>query len=243
MASRGKLLVVDDDKTLLQLLDLSLKDEGYDVTCATNGRDALRTVFTERPDLIVLDIMMPGMSGWQVCERVREVSDVPVLILTARGDPEDRVRGLELGADDYLSKPFDIHELTLRVGAILRRTWSGNASTSRTSQRYDDGHLFVDLETRVVQYDGQVIKLTPYEFDLLSCFVRHPGKVLEHDYLLRQVWGLNSGTGDNDYVKTYIRYLRKKIEPDPQQPRYITTERGVGYRFMIRPKSQTSQGE
>lgn len=236
MSSRGHLLVVDDDEALLQLLNLSLSNYGYEVTCVSNGRDALKALFAHPLDLVILDIMLPEMSGWDVCRRIREVSDIPILMLTAYSGQEQHIKGLELGADDYVNKPFDVRELTLRVGALLRRTWDGQAGPKRArfNRRYDDGHLFVDLDERIVQYDGRPIRLSPNEFDLLACFVRHPGNLLSHDYLLHRVWGLDAAGRTANYVKTYISYLRKKIEPDPKRPRYIITERGIGYRLERR---------
>lgn len=236
MGPRGKILVVEDDDSVSELLELTLSDVGYEVARASNGKEALRAVFAEPPDLIILDIMMAGLDGWEVCRRVREMSDIPIIMVTALVDQLDRIKGLELGADDYVTKPFDIHELILRVEAVLRRVSRGVAGTAelRYYHRYDDGHLFIDLNEHIVQYDGRPIKLTPNEFDLLACFVRQPGKTLSQDYLLRQVWGLSAFGRSEEYVKTYIRHLRKKIEPDPQHPRYILTERGFGYR-LVRP--------
>jgi DNA-binding response OmpR family regulator len=184
------------------------------------------------------------MDGWQVCERVREMSDVPILMLTAYGDQEYRIKGLQLGADDYLGKPFDLQELTLRIEAILRRTQGKAAGGDevRTSRHYDDGHLFVDLERRIVQVEGTVISLTPHEFDLLSCFVRQPDKALSQEYLLRQVWGLERGRNGKGYVKTYVRLLRQKIEPDPTHPRYIITDWGLGYRLAGPRRKRAARG-
>jgi two-component system, OmpR family, KDP operon response regulator KdpE len=232
VSSHGRLLVIDDDTTLLRLLEFSLGVAGYEVDCAISGRDGLRTFFERRPDLVILDLMMPEMTGWEVCRRLREVSAVPVLMLTALHQAEDRIRGLEDGADDYLVKPFDVQELTLRVAAILRRTGVGGTGAEgiRVNSRYDDGHLFIDLDSHTVSYEGRLIKLTPQEFDLLACFVRQPGKTLSRDYLRNQVWGFTGGHG-KDYVKTYIRYIRRKIEPDPDRPAYILTEHGIGYRL------------
>ena len=235
MSESGRLLIVDDDTTLLQLLELRLSLEGYDVASADNGLAALRWFFEHRPDLVILDIMLPEMNGWNVCQRIREVSDVPILMLTALHEPEERIRGFDLGADDYLVKPFDVQELTARVRAILRRARLPRPTDgeTRVHNSYTDGHLCIDLTTRSVMYDGEPIHLTPQEFKLLSCFVRHPGLTLSHDYLLYQVWGLTDGARGYEYLKTYIRYLRRKIEPDPQRPAYILTEHGLGYRLAL----------
>lgn len=240
---RGKLLVVDDDATLLQLLKLTFDEAGYTVATVTSGADALRALFSFAPDLVILDIMMPGISGWEVCQRIRGVSSVPIIMLTARNDQEARLRGLELGADDYVCKPFDVQELVLRTAAVLRRTMNvfPHCSEPATSRRYDDGHLFIDLDSRVVQYAGRRVTLTPHEFDLLACFVTNAGKVLKPEYLLRCVWGFSSGVGKGDYVKTYIYYLRQKLEPDPANPCYILTERGLGYRLALQAERRTPQ--
>jgi len=240
---RAKLLVVDDDVTLLQLLELSLTEAGYEVMSVSTGLEAMRAVYASPPDLIVLDIMIPDISGWVVCERLRDVSQVPIIMLTACDEQDERVRGLELGADDYISKPFDVQELILRIGAVLRRTLVHGryAEGGRVISHYDDGDLYVNLDNRIIQYKGREIYLTPHEFDLLACFVKHAGKTLTREYLLREVWGLNSSAGYADYVKTYIRYLRKKIEPDPAHPQYIITERGIGYRLALRAEKRASR--
>lgn len=231
--------MVDDDAILLRLLQFSLEAANYEVDCVDNGRDALRLFFERRPDLVILDLMMPGITGWEVCERIREVSDVPILMLTALWEPEDRIKGLRKGADDYLVKPFDVQELMLRVAAILHRAGVGGAGDSHANGRYDDGHLFVDLDSRTVSYEGHLIQLTPQEFSLLACFVRQPGKTLSRQALLNQAWGLLPGRGE-DYVKTYIHYLRRKIEPDPGKPTYILTEHGVGYRLAWPGRTRVS---
>lgn len=235
-SARGHILVVDDDKPLLQLLELTFCSQGYGVTCVSSGREALRTIYRQQVDLVVLDIMLPEITGWDVCRRIREVSDVAIVMLTAYAGQEHRVMGLELGADDYVSKPFDVQELSLRVAAILRRTLgtSPRAASRRPRHRYDDGHLFVDIDQHIVLYDGNPIQLTQHEFELLACFVRQPGKILSQEALLHQVWNLDRVGSTANYVKTYVSYLRKKIEPDPRKPRYICTERGLGYRLARR---------
>jgi DNA-binding response OmpR family regulator len=162
------------------------------------------------------------------------VCEVPIVMLTAYTGQEERIKGLELGADDYMSKPFDVQELSLRVSAILRRTLSNTAGAIHSRYRYDDGHLFVDLDQHVAQYDGEPIQLSVHEFELLACFVRHPGMILSRKNLLQQVWNLDDSGKATNYIKTYVSYLRKKIEPDPREPRYIITERGMGYRLARR---------
>ena len=234
MDARGHILVVDDDESLLQLLELTFSNQGYDVLGVTNGRDAMRAIYARPLDLVILDIMLPEMSGWEVCRRIREVSDVPVVMLTAYAGQEQRIMGLELGADDYVSKPFDVQELALRVAAVLRRTQGKTAEAPLSRHRYDDGHLFVDLDQHIVHYDGRPIQLSFHEFELLACFVRHPGILLSQRVLLQRVWNLDDIGNASKYVKTYISYLRKKIEPNPRKPRYILTERGMGYRLARR---------
>jgi two-component system KDP operon response regulator KdpE len=235
MSTREHILVVDDDKALLQVLELTLSEHGYEVSCATSGLQALRLIFQRQPDLVILDISIPELNGWDVCQRIREMSDIPILILTAYCEQENRIKGLTLGADDYVVKPFDIPELLLRIRAILRRARPALPPAPPPSHRYDDGHLLIDLDAHLVQYDGRPIHLTPHEFDLLACMVRHVGKTLTPDFLLSQVWGLDMPGKANQYIKTYIRYLRRKIEPDPEHPRYILTERGLGYRLARAP--------
>ena len=234
MNARGHILVVDDDESLLQLLELTFSNQGYNVIAVSNGRDAMRALYAHTPDLVILDIMLPEVSGWDVCRRIREVSEVPIVMLTAYAGQEHRIKGLELGADDYLSKPFDVQELVLRVAAVLRRTQTPPTKASHSRHRYDDGHLFVDLDQHIVQYDGQPIQLSFHEFELLACFVRHPGRILSQKTLLQRVWNLDDVGSATNYVKTYISYLRKKIEPNPKRPRYIFTERGMGYRLARR---------
>ncbi len=240
MDNREHILVVDDDKALLQVLELTLAEHGYEVSCATSGLQALRLIFQRQPDLVILDISIPELNGWDVCQRIREMSDIPILILTAYCEQEDRIKGLTLGADDYVVKPFDIFELLLRVRAILRRARPALPPAPPPTPHYDDGHLIIDLEARLVQYDGRQIHLTPHEFDLLACLVRHVGRALSPEYLLSQVWGLDMPAKANQYIKTYIRYLRQKIEPDPKHPRYILTERGLGYRLARIPGSPSA---
>jgi DNA-binding response OmpR family regulator len=232
--TRGHILVVDDDESLLQLLDLTFSTQGYRVIPVANGRDAMRALYAHGPDIVILDIMLPEVSGWDVCRRIREVSDVPIVMLTAYAGQEHRIKGLELGADDYLSKPFDVQELALRVAAVLRRTLTVPPENAHPRHRYDDGHLFIDLDQHIVNYDGQPIQLSLHEFELLACFVRQPGVILSQRTLLQQVWNLDDVGSASNYVKTYVNYLRKKIEPDPRIPRYILTERGMGYRLARR---------
>jgi len=226
---KAKILIMEDDPALVRLLSLNLEGEGYTVHSAGHGIEGLRLAFEEKPDLVVLDIMMPVMDGWGVCQRLREVSDVPILMLTCRSDLRDKVRGLSMGADDYLPKPFDMEELLLRIEALLRRSkWQPYVARPTT---FDDGNLLVSLETREVRCGKERVELTPTEFRLLACFIRNPGRVLSKEYLLSQVWGPEYVEALH-YVKIYVRHLRRKIEDAPTRPRYILTERGVGYRFV-----------
>jgi len=224
----AKILIMEDDPALARLLGLNLEGEGYTVHSAGDGIEGLRLAFEEKPDLVVLDIMMPVMDGWGVYRRLREVSDVPILMLTCHSDLQDKVRGLSMGADDYLPKPFDMEELLLRIEALLRHSrWRPYVAKPTT---FDDGNLLVNLETREVRRGMERVELTPTEFRLLACFIRNPGRVLSKEHLLSQVWGPEY-VESLHYVKVYVRHLRRKIEHAPTHPRYILTERGVGYRF------------
>jgi DNA-binding response OmpR family regulator len=224
------ILVVDDDQDLRQMLKAQLERKDYHVVLASSGREGLQKAYQVRPDLIILDIMMPGMDGWEVCRRLRELSGVPIIMLTARNMKGDVVKGLEAGADDYLTKPFSAAELNARIQAVLRRSSTLDGTTSSRSSFYSNGHLSVDFERRIVRVRGQRVDLTPTEFKLLSCLIRNEGRVLPHRYLLTEVWGPEYAD-DLDYVKLYIRYLRLKIEDNPSDPTYILTEWGIGYRF------------
>jgi len=222
-----KILVIDDEDSNIQLLRLSLEGEGYRVLPALDGVQGLQVLQDQQPDLIVLDLMMPRMNGWEFCRRIRERTDAPIIMLTAMGTDEDKVRGLSLGADDYVTKPFGMAELVARVGAALRRYRYPH--TERMMVKVDD-HLVVDRAQGRVRVDGRRVELTPIEYRILTCFLDNPDRVLTHQSLLTQVWGWEC-MDQIDYVKVYIHHLRKKIERNPQRPRYILTERGLGYRF------------
>jgi two-component system KDP operon response regulator KdpE len=211
-----------------------LENRGYEVQIADDGAEGLRQAYAIQPDLVVLDIMMPDMDGWTVCERLRELSDVPIIFVTAVGKETDIVRGLEMGADDYLVKPFSPRELLARIEAVLRR---GDRDGSDIESRiYQNGPLSVNLESRLVKLDGEEVDLTPIEFKLLSAFIRNEDKVLTHRFLLSQVWG-PAYEEERQYLKLYVWYLRQKIEIDPSDPKLIQTERGVGYRLVRRDSS------
>jgi len=227
-----KILVVDDDAALVRLFDQILTGKGYEVLKASNGQEALRLFFAQKPDLVLLDIVMPEMDGWQTCSRIRELSDVPIIMLTGQQKNEDDVvRGLDYGADDYLLKPVGSRELLARVRAILRRAELPPAPDVERRVTYSDDYLAVDIAERRVMVNGKRVKLTPIEFRLLALLVENAGRILTHQQLLEKVWGWEYAD-DLDYVRIYISHLRRKIEPEPAQPRYIITEPGVGYYFQ-----------
>jgi two-component system KDP operon response regulator KdpE len=222
------ILIIDDDADLARIVQLSLDREGYQTVIATSGLEGLQEAYRVQPNLVILDIMMPGMDGWEVCGRLVEVSNVPILMLTAKGTETDIVKGLQLGADDYLTKPFSVAELVARVQALLRRADS-QSQTDRSST-FSIGNLTIDLNRRLVMRDGELVDLTPTEFKLLECFVTHRDRVLPHRFLLTEVWGPEY-IDETNYLKLYVRYLRRKLEEDPADPQLIVTEWGVGYRF------------
>jgi DNA-binding response OmpR family regulator len=226
---KNKVLVVDDDPALLPLIEHTFAREGYQVHTASDGKEALRVFFAHRPDLVVLDIMMPRMDGWETCRRIREVSDAPIIMLTARGQDEDIVRGLEYGADDYLTKPFSIKVLLAHARAVLRRA-ALPPTDAEGPTTYADDYLTVDLKERRVSVQGEVVKLTPTEYSLLAYLVQNAGHVLTFSQLLETVWGWEY-QDDVHYVRVYVWHLRQKLEKDPKNPQYIQTELGVGYRF------------
>lgn len=224
-----RILAVDDDRNNLKMLDFLLREEGYEVITADNGRTALELLDTRHPDLVILDVMMPHMDGLEVCRRIRQSMDVPIIILSAKGETTDKVLGLELGADDYLPKPFEPSELLARVRAVLRR--SEIATFDDTQVAVAVSGLRVDpVGNRVILADGRSIDLTPIEFRLLHCLMRNAGRTLTHDFLLSHAWGYEY-EGYSNHIAVYIRRLRSKIEEDPTNPKYITTVRGLGYRF------------
>lgn len=231
-AEKDKILVVDDDAYVCRSLADVLQEEGYAVVTAQDGPTALRLLYAERPDLVILDVMMPDMDGWEVCRRIRELTDTPILMLTARGQIKDRVKGLDLGADDYLVKPVALEELRARVRAALRRARISPESSPQLFS-FDGGHLVVDLLAGEVFVKGERLKLRPLELRLLTYLVRNAGQLLSHDQILEAVWGYEY-SGDRASLKLYIWRLRQKIEKDPAHPRCIQTVRGMGYR-LIRP--------
>ena len=226
MVQETKILVVDDEPNIVNTVQAYLEKEGYTVYTALDGPSALRAARTFRPDLIVLDIMLPGMDGLEVLRRLRQESDVYVLMLTAKADETDKIVGLSVGADDYLTKPFSPRELVARVTAILRRERGGDmGEPALTFQR-----LRIDSDARQVWKDDELVELTPIEFDLLLALAQHAGRVLSREQLIEQVWGYDY-FGDERVVDVHIGRLRKKVEDDPANPTLIATVRGVGYRF------------
>ena len=224
-----RILAVDDDRNNLKMVAFLLGEEGYEVITADNGPMALRLLDSQHPDLVVLDVMMPRMDGLEVCRRIRQTMDVPILILSAKGETADKVVGLELGADDYLPKPFEPSELLARVRAILRRSEISTFDDPRATVAV--GGLRLDpVSNRVILADGGSVDLTPIEFRLLHCLMRNAGRTLNHDFLLSHAWGYEY-EGYSNQIAVYIRRLRSKVEDDPTNPRHITTVRGFGYRF------------
>jgi len=229
MKEKLEILVVDDDVKFLDALVIYLTQCGYQVSAAVDGRAALQKFFRKAPALIVLDIMMPGLDGWELCSRVREVSDVPVIILTARGQEYDKIKGLKMGADDYLVKPFSLRELEARIEAVLRRV--RRSPDEEEHIFYSDGTLTVDAGRWQVLRGETPVALTSTERRLLFFLVEHAGRILPTERILEAVWGPEY-TDQTEYVKLYVWRLRQKIEPVPEQPIYLLTERGIGYRFV-----------
>ncbi|RME89869.1 MAG: DNA-binding response regulator [Anaerolineae bacterium] len=221
-------LVVDDEKPLRDFVRRNLEVRGYHVLTASNGLEALAVFRSQPVDLVILDIMMPHLDGLETTRRIRQESTVPIIILTALGEERDKIRAFDLGADDYLSKPFGIGELLARVKAVLRRAqWA--ESPLREGQLIQ-GDIVVNLERHQVEVRGKPVNLTPTEFNLLVYLMEHAGKVLPHEAILKKVWGPEYGN-ETEYLRVYIGHLRQKIERDPSNPEYIFTERGIGYRF------------
>ncbi len=224
-----RILVVDDEERMVRFIRLNLEHDGFRVVEAYNGTQAINKVRSSLPDLILLDVMMPDIDGFEVLRIVREVSSVPVIMLTAKGEEDDRVRGLELGADDYITKPFSPRELVSRVKAVLRRTQTASGVSHGMIEV--DERLKLDFDRREVWVDDKLVQLRPTEYRLLYHLVQNAGWVISHDQLLAKVWGYEY-RDEPHYVRLYINYLRKKLEVDPSDPKYILTERGVGYRFV-----------
>ena len=228
MGRKKRILIVDDELEIVRALQRGLVAHGYEVLTAATGESALETVTQQRPDLLLLDLNLPGMSGLDVCKRIRTQSELPaIIVITVRDKERDKVRALDLGADDYVSKPFGINEVLARIRVALRHI-------SRFSEQVESsitiGPLIVDFAQHLVYVNSQEIKLTPTEYDLLKIFIQHRGKIMTQQMLLTQVWGTSSDNKPH-YLHVYIGHLRRKIEPDPAHPRFLTTISGVGYRF------------
>ena len=223
---KHRILVVDDDADIRELVRTLLERAGHEVVEAADGRAGLKALYAAPADLVILDVTMPELDGWATLERIRDVSEVPVLMLTARADELERVRGLTGGADDYVAKPFGRQELVARVQALLRRS----GAQAERSETYADDSLTVDFAQRAVKREGREVQLTPLEFKLLATFVRHPNQVLSRDQLLELVWDDPFGVSP-DQVKLYVGYLRRKLDPDHPESAPIETVRGFGYRY------------
>jgi DNA-binding response OmpR family regulator len=233
--TRYKILAVDDEQRMVRFIQLNLEQDGFDVITAYTGKEALEQVRTQLPDLILLDIMMPDLNGFEVLKKIREVNNVPVIMLTAKGEEDDRIQGLELGADDYITKPFSPRELVSRIRAVLRRTKT--FAEDQVDQIRVDDRLMIDFSRREVWVEGKKVDLRPTEYRLLYHLVQNAGWVNTHEQLLSKVWGFEY-QDEPHYVRLYVNYLRKKLEKDPADPKYILTERGVGYRFVDYKRTQ-----
>jgi DNA-binding response OmpR family regulator len=226
---KSRILLIEDEADLIYILRHKLEREGYTVFSARDGVNGLELLVKERPDLVLLDVLLPMMDGWETCRRIRQLSDVPIILITCLSEEHEKVRGLELGADDYITKPFGLMELVARVRAALRRR---DYSMTRSAVVTVDNRLTVDRKRRQALIDGRPVDLSPIEYRLLTCFLDNVDRVVTHRSLLTQVWGWEYAE-ETDYLKVHIHNLRKKIEPEPGDPSYILTERGLGYRFRI----------
>src|SRR5579884_146636 len=227
MNEDAHILVVDDDIGIQRALQRSLSAYGYQVSTVSTGEEALEEIARKRPDLVLLDLGLPGMSGLEVCEKIRTGSNLPIIVLSIKNSEQDKVRALDLGADDYVSKPFGIDEVLARVRVALRHAAQVQAGVEPS---FVAGPLKVDFAQRQVMVNGQEVKLTPTEYDLLKVLIKNSGKIMTRQMLLSQVWGSGYGT-ESHYLHVYVGQLRRKIEPDPSHPRFILTISGVGYRF------------
>lgn len=227
---KGRVLVVDDERAIRKAVSRALSSRGFLVDVAADGEEALGSVRTFDPDLMVLDLNLPEVDGLEVCRRVRAWSAVPILVLSVREEEADKVAALDLGADDYLTKPFGVDELMARVRALLRRTGQGSPGPLR----FTDGTLDIDLSSHTIARNGVEVRLTKTEWSLVEALAQHPGKLLTHSWLLDRVWGAGY-EGDVDVLRVFISQLRRKIEEDPRRPRIVVTDPGIGYRWLLRP--------
>lgn len=235
---RRKILVVDDEERMVRFIRLNLEHDGFQVVEANRGAQAIQLLRDQLPDLVLLDVMMPDIDGFEVLKMIREINPVPVIMLTAKSEEDDKVHGLELGADDYMTKPFSPRELVSRVKAVLRR--AENISGAMKGLIEVDDRLKIDFERREVWVAGELVKLRPTEYRLLYHLVQNAGWVITHDQILAKVWGYEY-RDEPHYVRLYINYLRQKLEEDPANPKYILTERGVGYRFVDFRRNKADQ--
>lgn len=224
----ASILVVDDEREILRALQRSLSAHGYQVVTATSGESALTALAQYRPDLMVLDLLLPGISGLEVCRQVRVASSLPIIVLSVKDTEQDKIQALDLGADDYVAKPFHMNEVLARIRVALRRIAH---SAPGTEPRFQAGPLSIDFAQRLVEFNGQPVLLTPTEYDLLKTFVIYRGKLLTRTMLMRELWG-NTSQGRGHSLHVYVARLRQKIEPVPERPRFILTIPGVGYRFQ-----------
>jgi len=225
-----RVLVVDDEKLIVKGIRFSLEQDGMEVECAYDGEEALKIAKEQKFDMILLDVMLPGLSGFEVCQQIREFSDVPIVMLTAKGEDIDKILGLEYGADDYITKPFNILEVKARIKAIMRRTATKESPKAESSSMIERGDMKIDREGRRVYIEEKEINLTAKEFDVLELLILNPNKVYSREKLLTMVWGADY-PGDVRTVDVHIRRLREKIEKNPSEPRYVHTKWGVGYYF------------
>jgi two-component system KDP operon response regulator KdpE len=228
-AETGKVLVIDDDPGIQRVLQAGLGWAGFEVLSALSGPEALGQFIEHRADVAVVDVMMPGMSGYELCRRLRDISDVPIIMLSALRNEAEIIRGLDAGADDYVTKPFSITELIARIRAQLRRRRRAESASRRLA--FSDGRLTIDLDQRSATRDGKIVHLSPTEFRLLAYLAVNAGRVVPHTELVNQVWGAE-GHRLSPYLKMYVSRLRKKVEPDPAEPRYIVSRHGTGYIFQ-----------
>ncbi len=225
---KARILLIEDDKELVELIATWLGRQGYEVLASNDGYSGLRSLYQAQPDLVVLDIGLPDLDGWEVCRRLRQLCDTPIIMLTAKSEVDERVRGLELGADDYIIKPFELVELDARIKAALRRVQIGNSNDKRSV--LSCGRVWLDVAAHQAYVEGRAVQLSPTEFRLLECLMQNQGKVVTHQQLLTKAWGPEY-VAYTSSLKVYIRYLRQKVEADPDRPSLILTERGVGYRL------------
>ena len=228
MSSGEKILIIDDEPQIQKLLRVTLQSQGFEVIAALSGEDGLLQATMIRPDLIVLDLGLPDITGMEVLCQIREWTQTPIIVLTAKDQEEAKIVALDSGADDYVTKPFSMGELVARIRVALR-----HMTKSNDEPILDFGDLVIDLSKRIVELDGQVIKLTPTEYELLKVLATNAGRVMTHKQLLQKVWGGHQYNTDSHYLRVYVGHLRKKIEKDPTRPTFIVTEPGIGYRFMM----------